>query len=64
MALGTNFDVDLLGSGSGHEGVAAVAGYSCLEILGMDSLSHDFSSLPERLMPTFPFLFLDSDYPQ
>ena len=57
MALGTNFDVDLLGSGAGHEGVAAVAGYSCLEILGMDSLSHDFSSLPERLMPNLPVDF-------
>ena len=57
MALGTDFDVDLLRSGAGHEGVAAVAGYSCLEILGMDSLSHGFSSLPERLMPNLPVDF-------
>ena len=42
MALGANFDVDLLRSGAGYESVAAVAGYSCLIILGMDSLSHDF----------------------
>jgi hypothetical protein len=42
MALGANFDVDLFGSGAGHESVAAVAGNSCLKILGMDSLSHFF----------------------
>jgi hypothetical protein len=42
MALGANFDVDLRRCGAGHEGVAAVAGDSCLIILGMDSLSHDF----------------------
>ena len=42
MALGAYFDVDLRRSGAGHEGVAAVAGDSCLVILGMDSLSHDF----------------------
>ena len=42
MALGANFDVDFLGSGTGYESVAAVAGNSCLIILGMDSLSHFF----------------------
>ena len=42
MALGANFDVDFRRCGTGHEGVAAVAGYSCLIILGMDSLSHFF----------------------
>ena len=42
MALGANFDVDLLRSGAGYESVAAVAGYSCLIIIWMDSLSHDF----------------------
>ena len=51
VALGADFDVDLRRCGSCHEGVAAVAGNSCLVILGMDSLSHVLSSLPGRLMP-------------
>ena len=42
MALGANFDVDFRRCGTGHESVAAVAGYSCLIILGMNSLSHFF----------------------
>ena len=42
VALGADFDVDLRRCGSGHECIAAVAGNSCLIILGMNSLSHDF----------------------
>ena len=51
VALGADFHVDLRRCGAGHERVAAVACDSCLIILGMDSLSHGFSSLPGRLIP-------------
>ena len=42
MALGADLDVDLVLGGANRKGVTAVAGNSCLIILGMDSLSHDF----------------------
>ena len=42
MALGADFDVDLRLCGSGYECVAAVAGHSCLIILGLNRSFHDF----------------------
>ena len=42
MALGTNLHVNLLLGRTGNELIAAVAGYLCLIVGGMDTLSHDF----------------------
>ena len=42
MALRANFYVDFRLCGAGHESIAAVAGYSCLIVLGMDSFFHRF----------------------
>ena len=42
VALGADFDVDLRLCGSGYECVAAVAGHSCLIILGLNRSFHDF----------------------
>ena len=42
MALGANLHVDLLFGRASHELIAAVAGYFCLVVGWMDTLSHDF----------------------
>ena len=42
MAFGTDFYVDILLCGSCYKCVSAVAGYSCLIVIRMDSFSHDF----------------------
>lgn len=41
MALGANLHVDLLFGRASHELIAAVAGYFCLVVGWMDTLSHD-----------------------
>ena len=45
MALGANFNVNVLLRRTGHKCIAAVAGHSCLIILWMDTFSHDFTPL-------------------
>ena len=42
MALGADFHVNALVCGTCDKCVSAVAGYSCLMILRMDSFAHDF----------------------
>lgn len=42
MALGADLHVNLLLGRTGNKLIAAVAGYLCLIIGGMDTLSHDF----------------------
>ena len=42
MAFGADLNVDVLFSRTCYESVSAVAGYSCLIVVRMDSFSHDF----------------------
>ena len=45
MAFGADLNVDVLFSRTCYESVSAVAGYSCLMVIRMDSFSHYFSPL-------------------
>ena len=42
MAFGADFYVDILLGRSCYKSITAVAGYSCLIVIRMDSFSHDF----------------------
>ena len=55
MALGANFNVDLRLCGACHECVAAVACYSCLIVIRMDSLFHVLSPRSILLIAAFSF---------
>lgn len=46
VALGAYFYMDLLLCGSGSKLVAAVTGYFCLKILGLNAFFHFFTFLP------------------
>ena len=50
MALGANVDAQILLRGTGLEGIAATAGHSSLEELGMNTLFHIYTPhFPQEL---------------
>jgi hypothetical protein len=50
MALGANIDAQILLRGTGLEGIAATAGHSSLEELGMNTLFHIYTPhFPQEL---------------